>query len=63
MIQTCLIIIGFLVCGCFGFIIGAILGGGKVADLESQNDILKKHNATLEELLDSKEHSPFQRMI
>jgi hypothetical protein len=24
---------------------------------------LKSHNATLEELLDAKEHSPFQRMI
>jgi hypothetical protein len=63
MLQTCLIIIGFLVCGSVGFLIGAIFSCGTISDLQAQNDILKSHNATLEELLDAKEHSPFQRMI
>lgn len=54
MLQTCLIIIGFLVCGSVGFLIGAIFSCGTIRELQAQNEILKSHNATLEELLDAK---------
>lgn len=52
MLHVLLAICGMCVCGSIGFILGAIMSGGVIVDLQAEIDRLQTHNEQVERIIE-----------